>query len=233
MKIIFFLAFCMSFCFSTSLYAQRGATEAQKNQFIKAEESFKQALSADPYNLTAVYNLAGVYAFNKKEVEAKKLLEKYLAQQPNNPDLHARLGDIYFSLKNTDSALSQYKKTLDLNPDYRGIYAKMSSIYLMKNNTKDAEVALRIAIKEAPKNANLQRNFSAVLLANGKKEEAIAVAKKALQLESSADAYITLGTAYEMSKDNKNALIAYKRAYDLGNKSLELKNKIDELENLD
>lgn len=209
---------------------EQGATAARNRQLDRAEQLFKQAIAADSYNLTAVFNLAGVYAMNKKEVEAKKLLEDYIKRSPNDAALHARLGDVNFSLEKPSDALKEYQKALELDPNYPSVHAKMAPIFIMQNRPKEAEVALLSAIKEDPKSAILYRNLSAVLLANGKNEESIAAAKKALQMEVSADAYVTLGTAYELSKDLKNALIAYHRALDLGDKRPELKAKIAQLE---
>ena len=44
--------------------------------------------------------------------------------------------------------------------------------------------------------------------------------------------YVTLGTAYEMNGDPQNALIAFRRAVDLGDQRPELRDKIAAIEKL-
>jgi len=231
LSLVFFSSIALAESSSLELN-EKAAVSAKQGKFDEAERLFKQAIEVDPYNLTAVYNLSGVYAMNKKELQAKNLLETYLKRVPNDANLYARLGDVNFSLKNLKDAILNYEKALAVNPKYMGLYAKMAPIYLMQNNIEEAEMALRIAIKEAPKEAILYRNFSAVLLTNKKYAESIAAAKKALQIEASSDAYITLGAAYERSKDLNNALIAYERAKDLGSKEDNLEAKIQELKGI-
>ena len=91
------------------------------------------------------------------------------------------------------------------------------------------KLLLRKAHSLNPKDAQTAANLSSVLLANENPKEAVTYAKRAIQLSPSKEVYITLGTAYEILKDYKNALISFERAQDLGDKSSELDDKIDDL----
>jgi tetratricopeptide (TPR) repeat protein len=89
---------------------------------------------------------------------------------------------------------------------------------------------MKIAVDQNPKDFNTLASYSSLLLGNGKAEDAIGAAKRSLQIKPSSEAYITLGTAYEIKGDFKNSLISFQRAADLGDTRKELKEKIALLE---
>ncbi|NLF24407.1 MAG: tetratricopeptide repeat protein, partial [Deltaproteobacteria bacterium] len=97
---------------------ERGAAAVNAKDFSGAEQLFRQALAVDPYNLTAVFNLAGMYLSNQKEESAKQLLEDYTKRYPKDAGLYARLGDTYFTLKKLQEAARAYETVLKLNPSY-------------------------------------------------------------------------------------------------------------------
>lgn len=208
---------------------EQGIEAVHNKDFKKAETLFRQALSEDTHNLTAVFNLAGMYLNDKRQNEALKLLNTYISEYPKDPGLFVRRGDCYFSQKNLDAAMSDYEQALKLEPRYSGASAKLSTIYALKNRTKDAELMLLSAVDLEPKNAQLLQNLSNIFLINGKVDKAISTAKRGIQVSPSSELYVTLGNAYETQKDLKNSLIAFQRALDLGDKRPELQQKIDAL----
>ena len=208
---------------------EQGVAAVKAKDFVKAEQLFRQALAADAYNLTAVFNLAGMYVTNKKNEAALTLLESYVQKTPNDAGLFARLGDVYFASQRPADAVRSYEKTLSLDPQYPRVRLRLATVYALVNRLPDAERTLLEAVKEEPNNPEIYANLSALQLANGKSQDAIGTAKKGLQLRVSPDLYITLGTAYETSGNAKNALIAYQRARDLGDNRPELTTKIEAL----
>jgi Flp pilus assembly protein TadD len=212
------------------LLNERGVAAAQGRAFDQAETLFRQSLEADRHNLSAVFNLAGMYVTNRREDQAVSLLEGYAAELPNEPDLLARLGDAYFGVKKIDQALATYQKLRALVPKYPGIAAKLGTIFTLTNRLPDAEKAFQEAAKESPRDFQILANLSSLYLSNGKPKEAIATAKSALQLSQSADTYVTLGNAYQQTGELKNALHAYQRARRLGKESAEMNTLIQELE---
>ena len=75
---------------------EQGVVAIKGRNFDRAESLFKQALEVDEKNLTAVFNLAGMYITNKKDAQAVTLLSKYAKDYPSDAGLQARLGDAYF-----------------------------------------------------------------------------------------------------------------------------------------
>lgn len=197
--------------------------------FIAAEDLLKKSLDLDPKNVTAAFNLAGVYLAQKQTREAISLLQSYTTQSIQDAGVYARLGDAYFADKNIVSALQSYQKAKSLAPKYSGLSAKLGTVYALTNNYPEAEKAFREAVTANQKDGQSLSNLSSVLLANGKADEAVRTAKRALQISPTSDVYVTLGNAYEQLKDKKNALIAFERAADLGSEAQGLNDKIKEL----
>ncbi|MBN8549414.1 MAG: tetratricopeptide repeat protein [Deltaproteobacteria bacterium] len=208
---------------------EKGVQAVKSNDFAKAETLFRKSLSADSRNLTAVFNLAGVYLNNKRQKEAIALLNQYIKEYSKDAGLYARRGDVYFSLKDLDAAGRDYEHALKLEPEYPGVPSKLGTIYTLTRRTKDAEAMLMKAVAEEPKNGQLLQNLSALFLINGKAQESISTAKRALQVAPNSEVYVTLGNAYETLGDVKNSLISFQRASDLGDTRPELKAKIEEL----
>lgn len=209
---------------------ERGVAAVQARNTKLAEDLFRQALAADDKNLTAVFNLAGMLLTNQKEDQAVKLLEDYVARYPSDAGLYARLGDAYFGSKNPPKARAAYERALELDPQVEGVPIKLATVYSLTNQLAKAEAMLLRAAEQNPKDPQILANLSAVFLARGNTENAISTARRAIQLKPTKEVYITLGTAYELTKDYQNSLISLKRAQDLGDNRPELKQKIAEVE---
>ncbi len=204
-----------------------GVKAVRAGNLTLAEGYFAESLKDDPHNVTAVYNLAGMLLTNSKPGEAVSLLKKYITKVPDDGGLHARLGDAYFSTKNIDDAEREYETALKIDPEVKGVSSKLGTIYTISNRLKDAEVMLLKAVDEDPHNGEKLGNLAALFYAEGKNEEAISTAKRGLQVQPSSKLYLTLGTAYEATKDFKSALISFQRAADLGASSPELSERME------
>jgi tetratricopeptide (TPR) repeat protein len=208
---------------------EQGVVAIKAKNSKQAEDLFRQALAADAGNLSAVFNLAGALLVNKKENEAIALLTEYTKNFGLDPGLFVRLGDVYFTAKKLIEAAEAYEKALHIAPNYPGIAPKLGAIYTLLNRSTQAERAFLLAVEQNPKDGQSLSNLAGIFLANGKPDKAISTAKRALQVRPGSELYVTLGTAYEIQKDYKNALIAFQRAVDLGDKREELKKKIEAL----
>lgn len=209
---------------------EAGVVQVKGKNFLAAEDSFKRALAADRSNLTAVYNLAGVYLQNKRTSAAIELLDAYTKETQTDAGLFSRLGDAYFAAKQVDKALQSFEKAYVVDPNYPQLITKLGTLYSLKKQLKKAEDILRDGAKRSPNDPQLLSNLSSVLYANKKVKEAITFAKRSLQINPTKELYITLGNCYLALSDKKNAKVALERARDLGDKSPELEKLLKELE---
>lgn len=205
---------------------EQGVKAVSAKRYDEAETLFKQAIGLDSGNLSAVFNLASVYLQNKKEQAAIDLLKRYVELAPNDIGIAIRLGDAYFASRDPRRARDVYEAAYSKAPKYPELPSKLASCSLALKDFKAAESYLKKSSELEPKNAEVLTNLSSVLLANGKPRDAIAVAKRAVQITATSELYLILGNSYELFKDGQNAIIAYERARDLGDKSKELETKI-------
>lgn len=211
---------------------EKGVAALKAKNYAQAEELFRKSLGTDRKNVTAAFNLSSLLLTQKRELEAVELLEQYTIAYDQDSGLFVRLGDAYFATKQPSKALASYEKALALAPTYPGLHQKLATVYALLNRPKDTERMLLQAVELDPKDGASLASLSAIFLANGKPQEAISTAKRALQVKPTSEVYVTLGSAYETEKDFKNSLIAFRRARDLGDKRAELNKKIEHLEGI-
>lgn len=209
---------------------EQGVKALQRNDFAAAEQLFRKALSTDPKNLTAAFNLSGVLVTNSKTAEAITLLNGYVGEFQSDPGLFSRLGDAYFDQKQLKEAVSAYEQAYKLDPTYPRLAMRLSSVYGLTNRMADAERMMHEAVKLDPRDVRAHESLASLAFGLGKFDDAIAAAKRALQIKPTSGAYVTLGASYEAKRDRKNALIAYQRAADLGDKTKELAARIASLQ---
>jgi cytochrome c-type biogenesis protein CcmH/NrfG len=209
---------------------EQGVVAIKGRDFDRAESLFKQALETDEKNLTAVFNLAGMYITNKKDTQAVTLLSKYAKDYPTDAGLQARLGDAYFSSQNPKGAIESYNRALTLDPNYPNVPARLGTLYTLSNNLPKAAAMFERAVKQNPSDVQSLQNLSSIYLGLDRPKDAVSTAKRAIQLSSSAQGYATLGSAYQQLNDDKNALIAFQRAKELGYKDKNLSSIIEGLE---
>jgi tetratricopeptide (TPR) repeat protein len=208
---------------------EQGVTAIKARDFSRAESLFSEALRVDGRNITAVYNLAGMYITNKKEGQAVALLQKYTLEFPKDAGLHARLGDAYFGSQDPKSAIAAYEKSLQLDPKNPSVPVRLATLYTMSKKIDKAAKMYEQVLKQNPRDLQSMQNLSSIYLALNKPQQAIATAKKALQISATPELYVTLGNAYQDLKDPRNALISFQRAQELGYKDPNLGKVIEDL----
>jgi tetratricopeptide (TPR) repeat protein len=210
---------------------EQGVKAAQAGKIMEAEGFFRKALSSDPYNLTAVFNLAGMYLQNQKNDSAIALLEEYYKRIPQDLGIAVRLGDAWFVKKDIKRARQYYTKAFEQDKSYPGVAQKLATLALLTRDLPTAEKMLELATQQQPKNFGLLENLSSVYIAMKKPQKAITVAQQALNAgATSPEVYVTLGTAYESLGQLENALSAFNRAQKLGADDKELPKHIARLE---
>ena len=68
----------------------------KENNILLAERLYKEVLLFSPNNLSAIFNLATLYAQSKKFNQAKGLFLKADNIKPQDPNINLNLGNIYF-----------------------------------------------------------------------------------------------------------------------------------------
>ncbi|MCC2616385.1 tetratricopeptide repeat protein [Aestuariibacter halophilus] len=94
-----------------------------------SEKAYEVALKLDPENLTAMENLAFLYANTGRQQQAEELEAVVERRRVNNPFYHFILGEQAFDEGQLDEALSHYRDALRLDKSRHEIYFGLAKTY--------------------------------------------------------------------------------------------------------
>jgi tetratricopeptide (TPR) repeat protein len=108
----------------------------------EAEQTYTQALTADPNNETAANNLAFILAEQGKDLnKARDLAQMARKKQPENPNTADTLGWVYYKLGNTLLAKDQLLFAVGKQPETGVFQYHLGMIY--KQNKQNPRLRLR------------------------------------------------------------------------------------------
>ena len=140
--------------------------------------------------------------------EAVEVLKYAVAENPDDAGAHLHLGNLYCNLGRVDEAVPHWQKAADLDSTLSiafrnlGLYARA-----VEDDPAKAERLYRKAIAARPKDQTLYRDLADVLLAGGKRSEAITVMESTpFETLRRADIIIMLAQAYVDEKMYADAI---------------------------
>ena len=118
---LLFFSFTLSFAQDGKVtnHIYEGNEEAQKESYIKAEKSYRKALSLAPEKSTALYNLGNTHFLDKKYDEASQRFFQTQKVANSKEDKHKafhNMGNVYMQKKEYQKAVEAYKNGLRNNP---------------------------------------------------------------------------------------------------------------------
>lgn len=197
-----------------------GIVYTRQGRYEDAINVYKGVIDADERSYIGHLNLAAVYAKKEAYKEAIEEAKKALKINPTEPNGHLLLGNIYFVIKQYDNSIEEYEWILKIEP--KNIFARLhAGMAYAEKGDYDA------AVKNISAAANYTKDFGYIHFYLGKVylnryektggeiEPAMRELKKAVQINPDLiEAYVEIGRAYEMKKDNKTALKYYMRYVD-------------------
>lgn len=103
--------------------ADKFIAEAQEalseNNFANAEASYRKAISKDPSNLNAKYNMGNLYYTKEKSLNAEQRLKEAAEMNATKEEKHRiyhNLGNSYMQQKNYQEAVNAFKEALRNDP---------------------------------------------------------------------------------------------------------------------
>jgi len=216
----------MQVYFSSQKHAEAISISKRAIQHVddKAEFSFYQGISYQLLEKTDSALMAlkkGLTYFNEKD---KKQLKS---------DFHSNIGDIYIRTNQKDSAFLSFEEAIKVNPE--NIHALNNYAYYLSIDKTDLQKAERMSaktIEKEPKNSTYLDTYAWIFYQQGNYSLAKFYIERAIDnLKKDQDPAIIhehYGDILWMSrKDDKKALEMWQKSYDAGNKTEELKNKIN------
>ena len=147
-------------------------------------------------------------------------------------DFYSQIADIYFKLEQKDSAFVNYEKALEANP--QNIMVMNNYAYYLSLSKAELIKAERMSAKTVelePKNSTYLDTYAWILYQEGNYTLAKFYIERAVEnLTKDVDPGVVLehyGDILWMTNNDSKALITWQKAYDSGNKSTDLKKKIE------
>ncbi len=103
----------------TNKFLSEAEEAVKKNDFVSAEASYRKAISKDPSNTTARYNMGNLYYNEEKPSQAEnRLVEaaELAMSKEEKHRAHHNLGNAYMNQENYQQAVEAYKNALRNDP---------------------------------------------------------------------------------------------------------------------
>lgn len=142
-----------------------------QNRFAEGENLLKTRINNNPWDGSALLQLAFHYARLQRHADEQHTLERILNDPKQFPHGHLDVGEFYATLQRQDEALREFRAGLQVDASDRVVYLKkIASVLMGQGKTEEAIQSLEQALKEQPKDKDSRVMRSILLLRSGKPE---------------------------------------------------------------
>src|SRR3984885_14648116 len=208
------------------MYEDMATNYGRPEYATRAIEEYKLALDADPNSKYLNSGLAELYLRTGRVREAVLAAQEILKTEPNNLEAHKLLGRVYLqSLGNVQNggpsekalqlAIGEYTKIVELKSDDIESRLLLGQLYTLAHDTPKAEEQFKAAQHIDPNSEDVVLNLARLYSDSGDMTHAIAVLSAVPADDRTAKMDYALGMSYDQLKENKNAIDAYSKAFDM------------------
>ena len=139
-------------------YANLGTILATQGKLDEAMEQFRKALSINPRDVLALFNLGRARFDQDDYMEAKNLYERLVDVTPEDPIAWFQLGKVYekLELRNVsdlhtiDASIMAYRRVLELDPHNLEAAFALMEIHMNMRKPDEAIIILENAVQNNP-----------------------------------------------------------------------------------
>jgi tetratricopeptide (TPR) repeat protein len=208
------------------MYEDMATNYGRPEYATRAIEEYKLALDADPTSKYLNSGLAELYLRTGRVRDAVLSAQEILKTEPNNLEAHKLLGRVYLqSLGNVQNggpsekvlqlAIAEYSKIVELQSNDIESRLLLGQLYTLAHDTPHAEEQFKAAQRIDPSSEDVVLNLARLYSDSGDMAHAIAVLSAVPADDRSAKMDYALGMSYDQLKQNKNAIDAYSKAFDM------------------
>jgi tetratricopeptide (TPR) repeat protein len=208
------------------MYEDMATNYGRPEYATRAIEEYKLALDADPGSKYLNSGLAELYLRTGRVRDAVLAAQEILKNEPNNLDAHKLLGRVYLqSLGNAQNggpsekvlqlAIDEYNKIVQLQGNDIESRLLLGQLYTLAHDTPHAEEQFRAAQHIDPNSEDVVLNLARLYSDSGDMTRAIQVLNSVPEDDRSAKMDYALGMSYDQLKENKKAIDAYGKAFDM------------------
>ncbi len=148
----------------------------------ESEDEQRSAKAFSPFSPEALIEKADIAYGEKDFQKAIALLVEANAKEPNNPDIVFKIGYMFQQSGNDAEALNYYKEALELDDANEYIHNSLASIYRKNGEFASAKMHLHASLEINDENPITYYNFGNLLVDMQKKDEAIEMYQKAVEI---------------------------------------------------
>jgi tetratricopeptide (TPR) repeat protein len=188
----------------------------QRGEFDKSIAAWRDALTMEPGDVSALSNLGSTLTYAGRLEEATAEYRKALAADAENYKTRSNLGVALSRTGKLDEALVHLRRALELNPEDVPTLTALGGTLMQGGKLEDAEAALREAIAIEPTYTDAYNNLGGVLSRKGAFPQAIALFQQGLQFEPNSVALLfNLGRAQAAARQFPEGIGNVERAAQL------------------
>ena len=208
------------------MYEDMATNYGRPEYATRAIEEYKLALDADPSSKYLNSGLAELYLRTGRVRDAVLAAQEILKTEPNNLEAHKLLGRVYLqSLGNVQNggpsekvlqlAIAEYTKIVELQSNDIESRLLLGQLYTLAHDTPHAEEQFKAAQHIDPNSEDVVLNLARLYSDSGDMTHAIEVLNAVPADDRTAKMDYALGMSYDQLKENKNAIDAYTKAFDM------------------
>ena len=142
--------------------------EFKKDNYENSLKQYEGILSAEPNNLSALYEIAKLLFQSDNLIGANDNVLHLLKLDPNNANAYILLANILFTQKEYEKAEEIVKKSLNLNNEIPEGYITIGNIYIATNHLDKAVESLENGVKAIPDSSKIRDALSDAYVRQGK-----------------------------------------------------------------
>ena len=201
--------------FAEQTYAQKGAEQLNKKNYLQSIELLKRAIEQDSNDSVSVYNRGQAYRNLGKYKEAIADYTRYLELAPEDSEIYLvyhNRGVCYNAEGDYSNAIADFDQALSQNSSYSQTNLERGSAYLGRAQSGDNERALSDASVYISSNTNEAAGYvlrGKVNSALGKVQDALDDMNKAIAIDPSGQNYCERGRVFHESGQYDKAIGDY------------------------
>lgn len=189
-----------------------GLAYAQKQDFTRAIEYFKQAIAIQPTIAPYHNNLGNAYKAVGKFEPATVHYRQALRLRPNYAEAHNNLGNIYYLLGQWHPALEEYEKSIRIDPKAIDTHYNLANTYVQCERFLDAVAHYEAVLKTRSDHLGATHNLAITYCLLKRYAQAKPLLMKALIREPDhIDLLYHLALAQNIDNNPQEAIVTYQK----------------------
>lgn len=194
-------------------YVSLAVYQTEREQYDQARENLNKALSGDPDNASAYFQLGVIDLIHGRPEAGVANFEKAIDLNPEYPLYHLNLGIANFQAQHLDRAIPAFRRALALQPDLDVGRLLLAQALAVSDSLNAAGNEYRKVLASDPRNAKALRGLGFCYIRAANYAEAARIYRQATEADpGNADGWAGLGNAYLGQEDYGAAEQAFNKA---------------------